>query len=158
MVDSFVRTEVGAANEPWYASVTKVGHSTASLVILRYHNTVVSFLSSNLRNHNYTPRHLCTFLTEEEAVMCFYILIGQASKSVFSDAMFKPVSNMKEVKLTLPMVDDMGSVQSRKAFNLILQDKAVKEYLSYYATSSINEYLSRFEPRKVAIHRGPKVF
>lgn len=156
MVESYVRTQIGASNEPWYASVTKVGHSNASLVLLRYENTVVTFLTSTLRNRNYTPRHMGSFLSGEEAQVCFWAMIGQVSEAVYTDPMFKVVHDLKNVRLSMPILDDMGSVQSRRVFNEILSHREIKDQLSYFATTTTNDYLHKFEAERYKPRKPPR--
>lgn len=156
MNESYVRTQVGALNEPWYALITKVGHPSASLVVLRDETSVFTFLTSTLRTHNFTPRQMGTFLSVEESAISFYTVIGQTSKSVHTDPIFRVVEDVKQLKLKVPLFDDMGTVQARKAFGRLMTKKEIKDELEWFAKSATSSYADHFIPKSSNPNRTPR--
>lgn len=156
MAENFVLTQTGSDNETWFAAVAKVGHASASIVILKYDTSIITFLTSHLRQEKFQARQACTFLSVRDVQAAFWATIGMISELPPTDPLFRNTVDLERIKLKLPLLDDMGSVQSRRIYNIFLTEKALKKELSYFAQVATKRYMEFFEPRNAHNDRIPK--
>lgn len=156
MAENMVITQTGSINENWFAAVAKIGHPSASICILKYDTSIITFLTSHLRQEKYQARQACTFLSDEDVKAAFWATIGMISELPYSDPLFRNVVDTERVKLKLPLLDDMGSVQARRIYNIFLSEKPLKKELSYFATVATKRYMEYFDIRNAHNERIPK--